>query len=120
MKTIYLDSDFRCHLTDDGTMTAIETDVFDYYCNTYIEGYRYVPAGSTWVRSDGVTFTGEMVSPATSWRELDDAQRLYEREQYQSLTEENESLTAENTELLEAMAEMVDDVYNQDLEIMEE
>ena len=25
---IYLDSDFRCHLADDGTMTAIETDTF--------------------------------------------------------------------------------------------
>ena len=99
MKTIYLDTDFKCHLTDDGTMTAIETDFFDYYCDTYIEGYRYVPAGFTWVRSDGVTFTGEMVSPATSWRELDDAQRDYEREQYATLTAENATLTAQLADL---------------------
>ena len=29
MKTIYIDSDFKCHLVDDGTMTAVETDFFD-------------------------------------------------------------------------------------------
>lgn len=113
MKTIYLDSDFQCHLTDDGTMTAIETDFFDGKCDTYIEGYRYVPSGEVWTRADGAAFTGEMISPLTDWQELDNAQGTYEREQYQTLT-------AENAELLEAMAEMVDDVYNQDLEIMEE
>lgn len=43
MNTIYLDSDYKCHLTDDGTMTAIETDAFDGKCDTYIEGYRFVP-----------------------------------------------------------------------------
>lgn len=120
MKTIYLDTDFKCHLTDDGTMTAIETDFFDGKCDTYIEGYRYVPAGSTWIRLDGETFTGEMIAPWVDWQELDTAQREYEREQYQSLTEENETLTAENAEMIEAMAAMVDDVYNQDLTQMEE
>lgn len=113
MKTIYIDSDFRCHLTDDGTITAVETDFFDGKCDTYIEGYRFVPSGSTWIREDGVEFTGVMVAPATDWQELDNAQGIYEREQYPVLT-------AENAELLEAMAAMVDDVYNQDLELMEE
>ena len=28
MKTIYLDSDFKCHIFDDGTMTSVETDFF--------------------------------------------------------------------------------------------
>lgn len=117
---IYLDSEFRCHLTDDGTRQAVETDYFDGKCDAYIEGYRFVPSGSTWTREDGETFTGEMVSPAEDWQTLDAAQGTYEREQYQVLAVENESLTAENAELLEAMAAMVDDVYNQDLELMEE
>lgn len=26
---IYIDSEYHCHVTDDGTMTAVETDFFD-------------------------------------------------------------------------------------------
>lgn len=103
MKTIYLDSDYKCHLTDDGTMTAVETDVFDGKCDTYIEGYRYVPTGSVWTREDGVTFTGEMISPATDWQELDEAQAVYEREQYQTLISENAEYEAALTEIEEAL-----------------
>ena len=54
--TIYLDSEYRCHLTNDGTMQEIETDVFDGKEKAYIEGYRYVPEGQTWTRSDGIEF----------------------------------------------------------------
>ena len=80
MKTIYIDSDFKCHLSDDGTMTAVETDFFDGKCTEFIEGYRYVPAGETWTRPDGDTFSGEMISPWKPWEELDAAQREYERQ----------------------------------------
>lgn len=65
--TIYLDSDFCCHLIDDGTMTAIETNEFDGKANAYIEGYRYVPEGQTWTRSDGVEFQGLMIAPAKNF-----------------------------------------------------
>ena len=78
---IYIDSDFKCHVTDDGTMTAVETNAFDGKCPAYIEGYRFVPAGKTWARSDGKVFYGEMISPWKPWQELDKAQRDYEREQ---------------------------------------
>lgn len=88
MKTIYLDSDFRCHLTDDGTRQAVETDYFDGKCDTYIEDYRFVPSGSTWEREDGEVFAGEMVAPVEDWEALDDAQAAYEREQYQLLLKE--------------------------------
>ena len=81
MKTIYIDSDFKCHLTDDGTMTAVETDFFDGKCDAYIEGYRFVPSGESWTREDGVLFHGEMISPWKDYAELDNAQREYEREQ---------------------------------------
>lgn len=67
MKTIYLDSDFVCHLENDGTMTAVETDAFDGKEKAYIEGFRYVPEGQTWTRSDGVEFRGVMVAPAKAY-----------------------------------------------------
>lgn len=80
MRMIYIDSEFKCHVTNDGTMTAIETDAFDGKCDAFIEGYRFVPAGKTWTRSDGEVFEGEMVSPWKDYAELDEAQREYERE----------------------------------------
>lgn len=91
MKTIYIDSDFKCHVSDDGTMKAIETDVFDGKCDAYIEGFRFVPSGESWMRSDGVVFSGEMVSPWKDYKELEAAQRAYER----SLLAEYEALINE-------------------------
>lgn len=76
---IYIDHEFKCHVTDDGTMTAVETTFFDNKCDAFIEGYRYVPGGAYWVREDGVEFCGEMVAPWKDYRELDSAQREYER-----------------------------------------
>lgn len=87
--TIYIDSDFKCHASNpDGTTTAVETDFFDGKCDAYIEGYRFVPAGSVWTRPDGVVFPGEMVAPWKDWRELDAAQLAYEREQYDAMAAE--------------------------------
>lgn len=65
---IYIDNDYKCHLENDGTMTEIETSFFNEKCDAFVEGYRYVPAGETWVREDGVPFTGEMIAP---WRNYD-------------------------------------------------
>ena len=86
--TVYIDADFKCHTSDDGTMTAVETDFFDGKCDAYIEGYRFVPAGSVWTRPDGVVFPGEMVAPWKDWRQLDEAQRGYEKEQYTAMQAE--------------------------------
>ena len=41
METIYITSDFKCHVTNDGTMTAVETDFFIGKCDTFVEGYCY-------------------------------------------------------------------------------
>lgn len=81
VKTIYIDLDFKCHLSDSGTMQAIVTDFFDGKCQTFIEGYRFVPQGENWTREDGTVFTGEMVAPWKPYEELDRAQREYERAQ---------------------------------------
>lgn len=79
MKTIYIDADCKCHVTDDGTRTSVETNFFDGKCDTFIEGYRFVPAGESWTRADGIVFPGEMIVPWKSFEELDKAQREYER-----------------------------------------
>lgn len=99
MKTIYLDSDFKCHISVADGRTQVETDAFDGKCDAYIEGYRFIPAGQTWTRSDGTVFAGEMIAPWKSWDELDTAQREYEREQYQTVA-------AQNTEYEAALSEI--------------
>lgn len=103
MKTIYIDSEFKCHISNDGTMTAVETDFFDDKCDAYIEGYRFVPSGKTWVREDGVVFSGEMVAPWKPWQELDAAQREYEREQYAAVTAQNAEYEAALSEIETAL-----------------
>ena len=101
--TIYIDSDFKCHATTADGLTAVETDYFDGKCQAYIEGYRFVPAGASWTRPDGVTFQGEMVSPWKLWRELDSAQRAYEQEQLESLTAQNAEYEAALSEIETAL-----------------
>ena len=81
MKTVYIDSDFKCHAANDGTMTAVETDAFDGKCDAYMEGHRFIPFGSSWIREDGEIFAGESVSPWVDCMELNEAQREYEQEQ---------------------------------------
>ena len=107
--TIYIDNDFKCHITDDGTMTAVDTDAFDGKCAEYIEGYRLVPAGQIWTRDDGVEFAGEMISPWRPWTELDAAQRDHEREQLAAAQAAlAESLTAD--EIAAAIEEGVNSI----------
>ena len=77
---IYIDSDFKCHVVDNDTMTAVETDFFNNKCDSFIEGYRYIPMGESWTREDGVTFHGEMITPWKDYFELDNIQREHECE----------------------------------------
>lgn len=101
--TIYLDSDFRCHLTNDGMMTAVETSVFDGKCKEFIEGYRFVPTGETWVRDDGVIFVGGMISPAENFTILDKLQKQYEMYEISRLKE---------------LGELIEEIYNYDVEVI--
>ena len=84
---IYIDNDFKCHVTDDGSMTAVETEFFDGKCDELIEGYRFVPEGEIWTREDGEVFEGEMIAPWKPFAELDAVQREYEREQLEDMRE---------------------------------
>ena len=79
MKTIYIDSEFKCHIELVDAIATLKTDFFDDKCKEFIEGYRFVPDGQMWTREDGVVFTGEMIVPWKPYDELDAAQREYER-----------------------------------------
>lgn len=85
MRTIYIDSDFKCHTSNDGTMAAVKTDFFDDKCDVFVEGYRFIPAGRSWKRSDGVVFHGEMITPWVNYDRLIMAQ----------LEADNNTLTAQ-------------------------
>ena len=102
---LYLDNDFKCHVTNDGTMREIETDEFNGKCAEYIEGYRFVPKGDTWVRSDGVKFGGEMVTPWKPYSQLAAAQNGYD--------EADAKATAE-------LADLIEQIYEEDLEMFDE
>ena len=68
--TIYIDSDYKCHVSAAEGRRAIETDAFNGKCPEWIESYRFVPEGETWMRGDGEVFKGEMVTP---WKDLSEA-----------------------------------------------
>ena len=68
--TIYIDSDYKCHVSAAEGRRAIETDAFNGKCPEWIESYRFVPEGDTWTREDGEEFRGEMTAP---WKDLGNA-----------------------------------------------
>ena len=102
--TIYIDSDYKCHASPGDGLTAVETDAFEGKCSRYIEGYRFVPAGESWTREDGQVFAGEMIAPWRNYAILAEFQALYEEEQAKAMEE---------------IAALVEEVYNSDLEVME-
>ena len=69
MRTIYIDSENKCHVANDGTMTAVETEFFGGKCDAFVEGYCYE-----------VKENGTAIYPWKDYAELDNAQREYERQ----------------------------------------
>lgn len=68
-------------------MTLVETDFFNGKCATFVEGYLFIPAGSSWTRADGVVFHGEMIAPWKPYNELSMAQHEYEAQQLSEFKE---------------------------------
>lgn len=84
--TIYIDDDYKCYVSDADGRRAIETNEFDGKCKTYIEGYRFVPAGEKWIMPNGVFFKGEMIAPWKDYDYLQTVQEAYEQGQDEILT----------------------------------
>ena len=99
--TIYIDNDYKCYVSSAEGRRAIETNEFDGKCPEWIESYRFVPEGETWMRGDGEVFKGEMVTP---WKDLSEAyaaQTAYlERQnaQYEAALSEIEAALGVNAE----------------------
>lgn len=89
---IYIDNDYKCYVSPGEELITVETDAFVGKCRQYIEGYRFVPAGHTWVREDGQVFTGEMISPWRDYELLAEFQALYEEDQ-QTINEYENALS---------------------------
>lgn len=86
---IYIDNDFKCHAAPGEGLREAESPFFDGKCRRFIEGYRYVPEGETWVREDGVVFTGEMIAPHEDYAVLAAAQQQYEETAAEVMAELN-------------------------------
>jgi hypothetical protein len=83
MKIYVKPNTFECYTTNpDGTLLEYNTPFFDSKCATFIEGYRFIPEGQSWIREDGVIFHGEMIAPWKEYDELDNIQRKYEKNLY--------------------------------------
>lgn len=96
MRTIYIDSDYKCHITNDGTMTAVETDFFDGKCDAFIEGYCYDTRNGY-----------AQIYPWKNYSELDAIQREYERQLLKELQENSIPIS----ELEEAYQKGVNSAY---------
>lgn len=90
--TIYIDSDYKCHISAAEGRRAVETDEFNGKCAEWIESFRLVPAGETWVKPNGEMFRGEMVSP---WKDLGEA-----------YMEQMAYITSQNTQYESALTEI--------------
>lgn len=90
--TIYIDGDYKCYVSEADGRRAIEADFFDGKCDEWIECYRYVPAGETWVKENGEMFRGEMIAPWKDPSEAYAAQTAY--------------VTAQNTQYEAALTEI--------------
>ena len=75
---IYIDNDYKCHTKAAEGLREVETTFFDGKCKAFIEGYRYIPFGETWTRSDGEVFEGEMIASFIDYKILMAAQAQYE------------------------------------------
>lgn len=79
--TYYLDADFCVHVEPAEMYTPWEdtSGFFTGKCQAFIEGYRVVPEGFSWMREDGIIFTGLMIAPCQASYELEGAQKQHER-----------------------------------------
>lgn len=88
---IYIDNEYKCHVSNDGNMREFDLPFFDGKCTEFIEGYRYVPSGETWTRTDGQAFSGEMIAPWKLYTQLYKVQIEYEVAQYEAALSEIET-----------------------------
>ena len=96
---IYIDSDYYCHITDpNGIYREVETNIFIGKCDTYVEGFRYIPIGESWISPEGVEIHGGYVAPWKHYDGLDAIQREYEQQLLNELQNEKQELNTSYNE----------------------
>lgn len=83
--TFYIDNEYKIHLTNPNNIyeeVNYDGDFFDNKCDEFIEGFRFVPEGRTWIRWDQEKFSGIMIAPHTDIIHLENIQAQYVQEQF--------------------------------------
>lgn len=97
MITVYIDKSHHVHISPEDGLAPVTTAIFDNIPLAAIECYKYYAAGD-----------GQKCEFAQAWMPGEEiAKRI--------IIAENETLISQNAELLDAMAEVVEDVYAQDV-----
>lgn len=96
---VYIDSDFHCHTSNpDGHFREVEDEFFNDKCQRFVEGYCY---------NDSKGYV--QIYPWKPYKELDAAQRDYEK---QLLKEYKTELVEYEAELAELDSLILDYQYN--------
>ena len=66
MKSIYIDSDYMCHLESGEGRTEVQTDAFDGVVRETIPYYRYIPSGEQYTDKKGRTLHGLFIQAMDS------------------------------------------------------
>ena len=97
---VFLDDQFMAHAqqNENGTFTPW-TDTGGFFtgkCDAFIEGFRVVPEGESWTRSDGAVFSGLMISCAVELHFALAAQAEADRQTIEGLDTAVVDLTYQN------------------------
>lgn len=80
-KVVYIDDEYKCHAANqDGNYREVDGYFFEGKCDAYIEGFRYIPFGENWTNDDGHVIHGRAIIAWSPYNELDEVQRVYERQ----------------------------------------
>ena len=97
---IYLDDQFRAYTGQDAETTRMPwedtTGFFTGKCDAFIAGYRVVPEGETWIRADGMVFSGLMITPLVNPIDLLARQAVADAETIADLDTQVVDLTYQN------------------------
>ena len=101
--TIYIDSDYKCHVSAAEGRRAIETNEFNGKCPEFIESYRCKPVGHEWTTENGEVIQADckLVAPWKDLGEAYEAQAAYvtaQNAQYEAALSEIEAALGVNAE----------------------
>lgn len=106
MKTVYIDEAYLCHAEDAEGRRAVETEAFDEIPEGALACFRFVPPGEN--------FEGSACPEG--FIQCLDSEKVRAYHERQRIAE----LSAQNDALVNDMAQLVEEVYRSDLEMMTE